>query len=59
MTECNMCDEEILNCANCDVNIMDEADIPDIRCSPEGHFCSLDCSLDFFVIVKNKPMEES
>jgi len=56
MTECNMCDEEILNCANCDVNIMDEADIPDIRCSPEGHFCSLDCSLDFFVIVKNKPM---
>lgn len=51
MIKCNRCDEDIGECINCTVDIMKEADRPDIRCSPYGHFCSLDCALDYFEII--------
>jgi len=52
MADCNRCDNEILNCENCAMDIVKEADRLDIRCSPDGHFCSLDCSLGYFEIEK-------
>ena len=54
MVECNRCDEEIDKCENCQVDIVVEADRTDTRCSPDGHFCSLDCALDYYEIERNK-----
>jgi len=57
MVECTKCFDEIDKCENCQIDIIKEADKDDIRCSPDGHFCSLDCALEYYEIEKNKIKE--